>query len=317
VNILLTSVGRRVELVAEFKEVRDKLIPHCKIFTTDSNARYSAACLVSDCYFASPLVTDPLYPEYLIALCKEHDISLVVPTIDTELIILAKIKKRLEEKGVAVISCSAEFVDLCRDKRKTADLFNSFGVLYPKIYEPEHIAFPAFCKPYDGSGSVGAKFLSSKNDLTSDLVKNTKNIFMEYVGKDFKEFTCDAYFDKGSLLKCLVPRERLEVRAGEVSKGVTRKNFIYEFLVTRLKKLPGAFGCVNIQVFGNSGKKEIKGLEVNPRFGGGYPLTSAAGCSIVELVIREYMLNEDVPFFDGWTDNLVMLRYDAKVIFNE
>ena len=316
-NVLLTSVGRRVELVIEFKEIRKKLIPQCKIFATDSNAKYSAACLVADRYFESPLVTDPIYPEYLIELCKKNNISLIIPTIDTELAILANIKNFFIQKGIYVISCSTEFVNLCRDKRKTVDLFHSLGVYYPKIYENEHISFPAFCKPYDGSGSVGAKLISSPKDLMSDVLENPKNIFMEYVGKDFKEFTCDAYFDKNSSLKCLVPRERLEVRAGEVSKGVTRKNFVYEYLIKRLKKLPGAFGCVTLQFFGNPQNGEIKGLEINPRFGGGYPLTSAAGCSFVELLIREYLLNEEVPFCDNWTDGLVMLRYDAKVMFNE
>ncbi|MDC3234752.1 ATP-grasp domain-containing protein [Candidatus Puniceispirillum sp.] len=316
-NVLLTSVGRRVELVKEFKEIRSKLIPQCEILATDLNAKYSAACLVADRYFESPLVTDPLYPEYLIGLCKKNNISLIIPTIDTELAILANIKNSLIQKGIHVVSCSTEFVNLCRDKRKTANLFNSLGIYYPKIYETEHITFPAFCKPYDGSGSVGTKLIQSPTDLTSDLLKNPKNMFMEYVGKDFKEFTCDAYFDKDSSLKCLVPRERLEVRAGEVSKGVTRKNFVYEYLIQRLRKLPGAFGCVTLQVFGNPQNGEVKGLEVNPRFGGGYPLTSAAGCSFVELLIREYLLNEEASFCDDWTDGLVMLRYDAKVISRE
>jgi len=317
VNVLLTSVGRRVELVIEFKEIREKLIPQCEIFATDSNAKYSAACLVADRYFESPPVTDPIYPKYLIELCKKNNISLIIPTIDTELTILANIKNLLINKGIYVIGCSTEIVNLSRDKRKTADLFNSLGIYYPKIYETERISFPAFCKPYDGSGSVGTKLISSPTDLTSDVLENPKNIFMEYVGKDFKEFTCDAYFDKNSSLKCLVPRERLEVRAGEVSKAVTRKNFVYEYLIQRLKKLRGAFGCVTLQFFGNPQNGEIKGLEINPRFGGGYPLTSAAGCSFVELLIREYLLNEEIPFCDSWTDGLVMLRYDAKVMFNE
>ena len=63
-----------------------------------------------------------------------------------------------------------------------------------------------------------------------------------------------------------------------------------KFLIDRLKKIPGAFGCVTVQVFGNPQTGEIKGLEINPRFGGGYPLTSAAGCSYAELIIREYLL---------------------------
>ena len=316
-NILITSAGRRVELIKEFKEKSQSLIPETKIFTTDHSPQYSAACHVADRYFESPLVTDPSYPEYLLRLCIKNDISLVVPTIDTELVVLASIKQSLKKKGINVISCTTDFVSLCRDKRKTSDLFKSIGISYPNIFDIQNIAFPAFCKPYDGSCSVGTKLISSPTDLTSNVLENPKNIFMEYVGKSFKEFTCDAYFDQGSSLKCLVPRERLEVRAGEVSKGVTRKNFVYECLVKRLKNVPGAIGCVTIQVFGNPQSGEIKGLEVNPRFGGGYPLTSAAGCSYVELLIREYLLEEEIPFCDGWIDGLIMLRYDAKIISHE
>ena len=98
-NILLTSVGRRVELITEFKEVRDKLIPQSKVFTTDANAQYSAACIVADKYFDSPLATDPVYPEYLMELCKNNCISLVVPTIDTELAVLSRLKPHFYDKG--------------------------------------------------------------------------------------------------------------------------------------------------------------------------------------------------------------------------
>ncbi len=316
-NVLLTSIGRRVELVIEFKEVCKRLIPECQVFAIDSNARYSAACLVADQFFESPLVSDPCYPDYLLELCKKFNISLVVPTIDPELEIFANIKHLAVRQGVDVVSCSANFVKICNDKRKTGEFFNSVGIHYPRIYRTEDISFPAFCKPYDGSSSVGTRLIQTPADLTSEVLENPKNIFMEYIGEEFSEFTCDAYFDKSSWLKCLVPRERLEVRAGEVSKGVTRKHFVYEYLIQRLRKVPGAFGCVTLQFFGNSQSGEVIGLEVNPRFGGGYPLTSAAGCSFVEFIIREYLLNEDVLFCDSWSNGLVMLRYDAKVVFNE
>ncbi len=316
-NILITSVGRRVELVQEFIKKAKFLSKTTKIFTTDLNPALSAACQVSDYSFKSPSVMDPLYPEYLLDLCKHNNISLIIPTIDTELLVLSDIKRSFHEIGISIVSCSNELVLSCRDKRLTSGLFQSLGISCPKVYTHEDIVFPVFCKPYDGSGSVGAKLISSAKDLTVDMIKNPKNIFMEYIGNDYKEYTCDAYFDKNSLIQCLVPRERIEVRAGEVSKGVTRKNYVYEFLIDRLKKIPGAFGCVTVQVFGNPQTGEIKGLEINPRFGGGYPLTSASGCSYAELIIREYLLGEKISFIDNWINGLIMLRYDAKVIVNE
>jgi len=317
VNILITSAGRRVELVQEFIEKAKFLSESSKVFTTDFNPDLSAACQVADRSIKSPKVTDPSYPDFLLRICIDNNITLIVPTIDTELLVLSDIKQVFHEVGISIVSCATEFVLSCRDKRRTAELFKSIDITYPTIYSQETLVFPAFCKPYDGSCSIGAKLLSSAEDLTADVIQNPKNIFMEYVGSDFKEYTCDAYFDKNSILKCLVPRERLEVRAGEVSKGVTRKNYVYEFLIDRLKKFSGAVGCVTLQVFGNPDTSEIKGLEINPRFGGGYPLTSASGCSYVELLIREYLLDEKISFVDDWINGLIMLRYDAKVIVFE
>ena len=76
----------------------------------------------------------------------------------------------------------------------------------------------------------------------------------------------------------------------------------------------GARGCCTFQVFGSPRSGEVIGLEINPRFGGGYPLTAAAGADYAEWLIREYLLGRDIPDFDDWQRNLMMLRYDAEVL---
>lgn len=72
---------------------------------------------------------------------------------------------------------------------------------------------------------------------------------MELIGKDYIEVTVDCYFSKDHELKCLVPRERIEVRSGEVSKGVTRKGLVYDYLFKRLRKIHGVVGCITVQLF--------------------------------------------------------------------
>jgi len=315
-NILITSAGRRVELVKEFKEKLESLSPQSLVFTTDLCPDYAAACHVSDGSFLAPSVTDPSYPEFLVDLCLSEKISLIIPTIDSELQVLADMKAVFAKKNILIISCSSEFVSRCIDKRKTYLLFDEFGIHYPAVYSLDDLTFPVFCKPYDGSCSIGAKLINSPEGLTNDLLHDEKNMFMEFVGSNFSEYTCDAYYDRNSDLKCVVPRERVEVRAGEVSKGVTRKNYIYQYLLDRIRKVPGAFGCVTYQLFGNPITEEVKALEINPRFGGGYPLTSAAGYSFAEFLIREYLLGEGIDFVEDWSDGLVMLRYDAKILTN-
>ncbi len=138
-------------------------------------------------------------------------------------------------------------------------------------------------------------------------------MFMEYIPMNYSEYTIDAYYSSGGRLLCLVPRERLEVRDGEISKGIARKNFVYEKLWGSMGHLVGAVGCITLQVFADPETHDIKGLEINPRFGGGYPLSDAAGARYAEWLIREYLLGETLQPFEAWDDGTLMLRYDAAI----
>lgn len=313
-NVLVLSAGRRVELVEAFIKACKIYSPESKVFTTDSNPEVAPACQVSDEYFEAPRVTSPEYTEFLKSLCQEENIGLIVPTIDTELLILSNKLEEFKAINTNLIISDEKLIKLCRDKRKTAALFDSLNISNPKIYKFPDLKYPCFCKPFDGSCSIGALIIESAENLTSDIVSNSKNMFMELVGKDHCEVTVDAYYNKSGNLKCLVPRERVEVRAGEVSKGVSRKGFVYEYLLERLTKLAGARGCLTIQVFYNKETKSVKGLEVNPRFGGGFPLSNDIGAKYPEWLIREYFFDEELNFFDDWEEDVIMLRYDAKVL---
>ena len=316
-NVLVLSAGRRVELVQIFREALTRLIPQAKVFATDLRPELSSACQIADRAFEAPRVTAPEYLNYLLDLCGQQSIGMLIPTIDTELNLLALNRERFEARGVHIVISSPELVAACRDKRKTADVFDSLQISQPAIYSKDDLHFPCFCKPYDGSCSVGALPLASAELLTPELLENEKNMFMELIGKDYREYTIDAYYDRNSRLCCLVPRERIEVRGGEVSKGATRKNFVHDYLYARLPFLEGARGCITVQVFANPITQSIKALEINPRFGGGYPLAEAAGANYPDWLIREYLLNESIPYFDEWESDLLMLRYDAKVIVHE
>ena len=316
-NLLVLSAGRRVELVQIFREALARHLPQANVFATDLRPELSPACQIVDRAFKAPRVTAPEYINYLLDLCVQQSIGMLIPTIDTELNLLALNRHRFEEIGVYIVISSPNLVAACRDKRKTAEIFDRLQISQPAIYSRDDLHFPCFCKPYDGSCSVGALPLESSEKLTPELLENDKNMFMELIGKDYREYTIDAYYDRSSRLRCMVPRERIEVRGGEVSKGATRKNFVYDYLFTRLPLLEGARGCITVQVFADPKTESIKALEINPRFGGGFPLAQAAGADYPDWLIREYFLNQSIPYFDEWESDLLMLRYDAKVIVHE
>ena len=313
-NILITSAGKRVALTKCFKETACRLIQDSKVFTTDLNPEMAPAGYVSDHCFRVPRVTDLVYPELLLKLCLDNGIGMIIPTIDTELLILAASKRVFKESGVDIIVPDESFVAVCRDKRNTGDFFNSRDIRTPKSVDLANPVFPIFAKPFDGSLSQNLHIIRKPQELTDDIVNDPKLLFMEYIDKRlYKEFTVDMYYGRDNKLKCAIPRERIEIRAGEINKGRTVKNCIVRFLKDRLEHIEGCVGCICLQLFFNPDTEDIVGIEINPRFGGGFPLSYAAGGNFPELLIREYFHGESLEYFESWTDNMLMLRYDDAI----
>ena len=313
-NIIITSAGQRVALVRDFQETLKRFFPEGKVYTTDMNPRLAPAAYVSDGCFEVLRVTDPQYIPQLLQLCKDNEIGLIVPTIDTELLVLAENKKLFEENGIAVSVSSLDFIKICRDKRNTGEFFEKHGIRVPKEIDKYHPTFPLFAKPYDGSLSTNLHYIKNAEELTEEILNDPKLLFMEYIDKEvYKEYTVDMYYGKNNKVKCIVPRERIKIRAGEINKGLTEKEPLTQYLLDRLETIEGCVGCICIQLFLNRETGDVVGIEINPRFGGGYPQTYAAGGNYPEYLIREYFLGEKVEYFDGWKDHQLMLRYDDAV----
>lgn len=317
-NILITSAGQRVSLVRSFQTELKKYFVNGRVFTTDLNPILAPACHVSDQSFTVPCVTSPEYIEKLLQLCLSNKIKLVVPTIDTELLVLSENIEYFKQQGIHLLVSDPELVHQCRDKRVINQFFERKGISIPQQYSLEDLQFPVFVKPYDGSLSKGIFTAYCAEDIKLEHHADPKLMFMEYISpEDYDEFTVDCYYDQASKLKCVVPRKRIFVRAGEVNKGVTKKNIIVTEFNEKLKYISGARGCLTIQVFLHKTEDKILGIEINPRFGGGYPLSYLAGANYSEWAIREYLLNQKIEEFAAWSDNLLMLRYDAEVLVND
>ncbi|QEY23637.1 ATP-grasp domain-containing protein [Neisseria animalis] len=318
-NILILSAGRRVELLQDCRREAARFADGIKVLATDLNPALSAACRVADGAFAVPPVAAEDYIDSIYRLAVREQVGLIIPTIDTELAKLAAARSRFAADGIHIAVSDLPLVAQCRDKRQTATLFASFGIDSPKIYARDNLPLPCFAKPYDGSRAIGAKRIDTAAELTPDLLADEKMMFCQLIDleHEFAEFTVDMYYDRQGRLKCAVPRERLEVRNGEVSKGITRKNTLYAALLEKMSTVPGARGCLTAQFFCRRNDALFYGVEINPRFGGGFPLTYAAGGNYLNWLIQEYLYDTDVPFYGQWEDKLMMLRYDAKVLVHE
>lgn len=315
-NILITTAGRRVSLVRHFQKELKKHFPEGKVFAGDLKPQLSSACHVADYYFQLPGFHDSNYINYLKGLITEHNISLIIPTHDQELMSLSKNQESLKALGAIVVISSPEIVYNCRDKRLIHKFFRSKDIDTAKEFSKTQYELPFFIKPYDGSRSEDTYIIRHDSEIRPYHLNNEKLMFLEYLDhKDYEEYTCDFYYDKTHKLRCLVPRKRIEVRDGEVNKALTERNAIIPYLRQRLDYLEGAVGCLTGQFFKHTQSNRIVGIEINPRFGGGFPLTYHAGANYPAWIIKEYLLGKSIPDqFDSWEENLLMMRYDDEVL---
>ena len=311
-NILISSAGRRVELVNIWKdEVLKHIGKESLVFANDLNPNHSAACRVAHQSFSICAIKEKKYPEILLQECLKRNIGLIIPTIDDELKIFADYRKIFEEHGVQLLISDKELINYCRDKKLTPKLFQSHGIEFPKIFDKDKLKYPLIIKPHDGSSSLGIKKIFKNAEISDSDKQNNGNIFQELLSNDWQEFSVDLYYDKKGKLKCAVPRHRIEIRGGEISKGITRKNSVYKFIIKKLDKLKGARGPMTLQIFLN--KNKLSAIELNARFGGGYPMSYLSGANFPEMIIKEYMYDKELIFYDGWKKDKLFLRYDSTL----
>ena len=118
-NILITSAGKRVVLVELFKKALTACNIDAMVYTTDMNPFLAPAGIISDKCFKVPRVTEPEYVDTLLSICIDNHIGMVIPTIDTDLLVLSENKDKFSDRHISVIVSDISFILLCRDKRNT------------------------------------------------------------------------------------------------------------------------------------------------------------------------------------------------------
>ena len=315
-SVLLTSGGRRVALVREFQAALKALGVPGRVLVADLR-RNAAAFHAADAGVLVPRVTSPEYVPHLLALCEREGVRMVVPLIDTELHLLAPHREAFAARGITLVVSSPATTELSLDKRTTRDFFLAHGFDTPAVLDAAAILadpdarYPYFLKPADGSCSVGATRIDDAESLAFHARHTANAMVQEFVKGE--EYTLDVLADLTGKVRCVVPRLRIETRAGEVSKGMTVKDPLLMDAGRRVvEALPGAMGCMTVQLF-LTAERAVKFIEINPRFGGGFPLAAAAGAKYPEWLVAWALGREPEVAMDAWTDGLVMLRYDDAV----
>ena len=76
-----------------------------------------------------------------------------------------------------------------------------------------------------------------------------------------------------------------------------------------------AFGALCFQALVDANEQPTA-IEINARFGGGYPLAHRAGATFTKWLL-EIAAGQVCSAHDNWRESVLMLRYDAAVFRND
>ncbi|MDD3579945.1 MAG: ATP-grasp domain-containing protein [Desulfobacca sp.] len=315
-NILFTNVGRRVSVIHAFKEAMTRLGVSGQILGVDANP-LSPAYYVTDQSFPICHISNEEYIPALLDICRREEVQILISLIDTDLLKLAENRKLFSNHGIFVVISSPEVIRLARNKVLTANFFKENEIPTPRILSYaeawQENCFPLFIKPLDGSASNFVFRIESHRCLEFLYQYVPNPLVQEYIPG--QEVTLDLFIDLKGKVRAVVPRKRLEVRAGEVSKSqivLDAKILADGQRVAAALAKRGGIGVINVQAIYTT-EGEGKFIEINPRFGGGSPLSIKAGYPFPQWII-EMVLGKDLASIPGnLGDGLTMLRYDEAI----
>lgn len=306
-NILLSSAGRRTYLVEWFREA---LGGNGEVHVSNSDAA-AASLVAADHGVVSPLIYSDDYIPFMLDYCERERIGAIVPLFDVDIPVLAAHKADFEALGCLPIVTSADFARVCSDKFAMAELLASAGISSPNTYAGAdgfldaashgESSFPAFIKPRWGMGSIGLAEATDEDELRvlcGIVERKVRSSYLRYESSaddasrsvivqpriNAIEYGMDIYCDLSGCYQGCVVRKKIAMRAGETDIAeVVCADSRFEDLARSLSRISRHPGCMDVDVFDMGDQLVV--LEMNARFGGGYPFSHAAGVDMPRALV--------------------------------
>lgn len=306
-NVLFLGGAKRVSMGRRFMEAAEGLGADCRIFSYELTEREPIACVGE--VVKGLRWKDPNLREDLLRLCRAHGIVAVVPFVDGAVAPAAGLADE-----VFVPTSDPMLATMAFDKVMAQGWFEGLGLPVPRCAEDggPDFADGFIAKPRFGSASKGIRTLHSREELAT-LPADTEYLIQEYIA-DREEYTVDCYAHTGTgEIIATVPRRRLEVSGGEVTRTVTFADHEVEALACRTLQLTGLRGAVTVQMLRDRRTGRLMIMEINPRLGGGAVCSVAAGADMPQYILREAL---GLPLEPArWTPGVEIARYPQEVVF--
>ncbi len=308
ITVLMLGGARRVSMAEQLRESGRRAGLDIEIISYELLSQVPIATV------AKVLVglkwSDPAVVDDIVALARDNSVNIILPFVDGAIEIAARCREALPDVFIPV--SDPEVSANMFDKVLAAKAFREAELPIPQTYNVVTAQLPAIAKPRRGSASRGIKVFYNMDDLMH-LDNIGDYILQEYI-ENREEYTVDCYVSAKGEILCTVPRRRIEVMGGEVTRTCTCR---LEVLMRASRDVIKAFnlrGPVTVQFLHDLDSDRFLLMEVNPRLGGGVICSICAGAPITDYIIAE-ALGRDLKPCDDWKDNTLMARYWNEVIF--
>ena len=306
--VLFTCAGQRVDIVTAFAKAGATTV------AADAN-ELAPALYSADHHALVPPVADPGYVDALRRLVDEHDVSLVVPLADTDHLVLATERERLD---AFLLLPGPDAIRLCEDKHAAHLFFEQHGIATPPTWLPEDVpvdvVFPVLVKPRRGFGSRHIFRAHDRHELEFFLGYTTQPSMVQQVCSG-EEFSIDVFCDTDGRCLNAIPRTMIESKGGESIRGMTTRDSQLIDHGRRVAEALGIVGPANIQCF-REPDGSLPVTDVNPRFGGGFPLPTAAGSHYPELALALAAGERPEPRLGDFRAGLYMTRFFSELVLS-
>lgn len=314
-NILLTSVGRRGYLVKYFKQA---LGTDDRVFGADNNP-YSPAFAYCDGTAVLPEVKTNHYIQSLLDVCRRYSIDTVIPLIDPELEILAPCIQQFSDVGVLLLVSPEETVQMASDKYLTYEFAQKNGLRAPQTFiditealdqlTAAAMNWPVMVKPRKGSASINITTCYDKLQLKAAFEATSEPMIQEIL--EGTEYGYDLFGDRDLKPISVYCKEKIAMRAGETDKAVSTADPILIDFGYKLLKSMKLLGPADVDVVLTKDGPAL--LEINPRFGGGYPCSHMAGADFCSKIIRMQNGQPLTPDIGSCPNGVCMLKQDEII----
>lgn len=333
-NVLLTCAGRRTYEIGAFK---DAVAGHGRVLACDADPN-APALQMADASFVVPRIDADDYVDELLRVCASNQVGLVIPAFEPELPILAARSAGFDAIGATVLVSSPEVVATCYDKVRTEAFLTDLGLRSPTTYldlegaltalGSGELAYPVMVKPRFGVSSIGNAMADDEAELRFYYAQCRKQIAATFLAAssaedptasvliqealDGEEYGLDIVNDLDGRYAATFVKRKLRMRAGQTDRAVTVDDPALLAVGERIGRHLGHRGILDCDAFVD--RAGICVIDLNPRFGGGYPFSHMAGADLPRALIAWAEGRTPDPEWLRVRSGVTIARYDQFVV---